>query len=469
MGRFLSTSRAVVADPIVSRPSIALSPSLQQGSKPSAAPVVPPPAAVAYNPLRSLALYFSLAYIFLRFSLLHEMIAIRFGVNTYLLYLVGVPALVLMFACGAFTRGLNAKVGKYWTFVAFWMIVCIPFSFWPGNSVKVVTTWLRSEFCMYFMVAGTILLAREVETVLKVVSAAFIANLFFFTFLVKVAAGRFFLDLDGGSVSNANDLAAHLLLGASLTLFNVIRPKTAFIWRVLNFGAVVYSLYFVFGSASRGALVAILAGFIYYFIAGGPKRFALLLAAPSMLMTGMLMSPESSRQRLLTLFGSGQEEEISAEAEASGEARRRLLDASIKATIKNPIFGVGPGEFMDYHGFDGNKRGLRGHWQVAHNSYTTISSELGFPGIIAFLGAMALSVTSLWRIRRRIRFQPQLRNISAMALSVEMAFVIFGISAFFLSLGYRYYFPFLCGVAVAIQICFAREAVPQLENAPARR
>ena len=63
-------------------------------------------AADAENPLRRMGFFFAVLLVVLRFGMLHELLTNQIGVNLHLLYILGVPALVLAIMSG----GLKADV-----------------------------------------------------------------------------------------------------------------------------------------------------------------------------------------------------------------------------------------------------------------------------------------------------------------------------------------------------------------------
>ena len=79
----------------------------------------------------------------------------------------------------------------------------------------------------------------------------------------------------------------------------------------------------------------------------------------------------------------------SGDQQAYGSAiqRRGLLWRSLRVTAEHPLFGVGPGNFVQ----------LSGNKHVAHNSFTEISAEGGILALVLFL-------LMLWRSFRNLRY-----------------------------------------------------------------
>ena len=76
------------------------------------------------------------------------------------------------------------------------------------------------------------------------------------------------------------------------------------------------------------------------------------------LILAVFFLPQRIRERFTTYF-----EAHSAQAEeaaASAEARKQLLIRSLELTAEHPLFGVGPGQFLDRRSWGGEGRGPEG-------------------------------------------------------------------------------------------------------------
>ena len=109
-----------------------------------------------------------------------------------------------------------------------------------------------------------------------------------------------------------------------------------------------------------------------------------------------------------------------------------LLRRSLIMTAKHPLFGVGPDQFQVAEAADASASKVRGAWNGTHNVYTQMSSELGIPGMVLYMGALFGSYRGLSAIRKRGRT----RHIRQMALFLQTAYFTLIVGAFFLSLGY---------------------------------
>jgi len=95
------------------------------------------------NPLRKLGLYLALAFIFCRFSLVQEVVAITLNFDPHLVRILGIPTVVLAVVTGGLWRVLRSRLAYGWLGLAIWMALATPLSYWPGGSTSLVINYLR--------------------------------------------------------------------------------------------------------------------------------------------------------------------------------------------------------------------------------------------------------------------------------------------------------------------------------------
>jgi O-antigen ligase len=120
------------------------------------------------------------------------------------------------------------------------------------------------------------------------------------------------------------------------------------------------------------------------------------------------------------------------EAVGSAESRKYLFFRSLRMTAENPIFGVGPGQFMTGEAKMSKEQGVRASWHVSHNSYTEVSSEMGIPGLLLYLAVLVSAYRELVGLRKR-GLNVQIRRT---ALSMQIALSMMLVGAIFLSMAY---------------------------------
>ncbi len=408
--------------------------------------------------MRLLAFYMALGFVFVRFSMIHEIAAFHFGIRTYLPWILGVPALLGTILSGGLRRSLRHRTAFYWIAFALWLILATPFSFWKGGSIDLLKFFFKSEFPMLFLVAGLPMDWRECRKMFGAIALAAATNLAMGRYFVDPAGAR--MSLNFGSIANSNDFAAHLVLVLPFLLLVVLEGRGRLL--VLRLGSllpIAYGVYMIVSTGSRGGLVALLVAIAFLLLKfPGRVRLAVAVVVPVAAVIMMSVAPKYAIQRLTTLFqNESVPDEQLLEATGSRAARIQLLKAAALLTLEHPLFGVGPGQFADFRGSEARENGRRGDWSVSHNAYTEVSSEAGIPAFIFFLAAIVSSYWLLNATYRKARLRDAQRPMAMAALCTMLALVGFCVAIFFLSMAYRFYLPVLSGLAISLASAFSRE------------
>jgi O-antigen ligase len=253
-------------------------------------------------------------------------------------------------------------------------------------------------------------------------------------------------------LSNPNDLAINIAITFPLGMAFMMQGRglKKFLWAA---GLGFMCLGVVLTSSRSGFLALIISVMICvweYGIKG--KRRKLVVATIVMLLLGLAVSLTGShyRARLESIFlgnieGSGDK--------GSREARVALLKKSIDVALSHPIFGVGPGCFVM----------VDSGWVVAHNAYTELAAETGFPGLLLFLGALwaALSNIGVVRKSQQYRDSPEFRNITE---ALRAGLVAYLAGSWFASTEYNLYPYFMIGYTCALVKIISTPAAAQSQK-----
>jgi O-antigen ligase len=201
-----------------------------------------------------------------------------------------------------------------------------------------------------------------------------------------------------GTIGDPNELAAALIIGIALAAGLMLsrgRPLAARLGAAVVIPVCTAG---VFMSLSRGGLIALL---------------ALLLAGPFLagrwrpVMAGLLVLVVASGFLYFTQIASlPARERVTNAGEGSG--RTDLWTVGLRMVRAHPLNGVGVGNFPivspDYVLQPGLiKRSeliFSAAPKVTHNTYLEILAEMGFPGLLLFLGIVATSLLCAWRAAR---------------------------------------------------------------------
>ena len=265
--------------------------------------------------IRSMGAYCAAALVFIRFSATHEIITSVLHVNTFVLYIFGVPAILAWLISGGARRSFpRSSPVIFWLAFAFWMVLATPFSSWRGGSTGLVLTYLRTVTPFAVLVAGLPLTWQECRRVAYAIALAapvILVSSRLFLDVQMEATGRVASELTG-TIANSNDIAGMLVVTLPFVLFVVVKPKTMFLVRMLGAGVIAYGIYILLHTASRGAMLGLFAGMALILIrANTRQRIGLVVIGGVAVVSTFAVLPAETVQRLLT---------FSASEEASGEA-----------------------------------------------------------------------------------------------------------------------------------------------------
>jgi O-antigen ligase len=421
------------------------------------------------EPVRKISFYFCLAALFLRFGVVPELILYLTHFNTYLLYLVAPLAIVSTVLKGGVQRAFQSRAAYYWTAFFAWTALATPFSSWVGGSVKELVTYARADVIFLVLVGGMALNWHEVRVIFRVIAAATVVNLVSTRLFERLEAGRVILD-SSGSIGNSNDLAAHLLLVLPFLLFFMLGRDRSKVIQVVVLGLVLYGIWVMLGTASRGGLVGLALVFLCLLIrASLPQKLLLIVVAGAIALVAMAVLPSITLNRLSSLFGNKE-----TEADASTEARKYLFRMSVKYTIEHPLFGVGLFQFENFEGKSSQAQGVHGNWHETHCSYTQVSAECGVPAFLFFTAGLGSAMLLVLRTYRKAK-QEGYEEIANGCFCYLLAMMGHLVALAFLAEAFSFQLPAMVGLAVTINYAAmrtmrsSRPGQAAMEAAPSRK
>src|SRR5439155_3810162 len=194
-------------------------------------------------------------------------------------------------------------------------------------------------------------------------------------------------------------------------------------------------------SSSRGALLGCAAVLLWFLLQSRYKIRALII-------TGALAAA------MLYTTPSEQKARFQSAGQDSSSIRRLIYwKDGIKITNSHPVLGIGYDNWLEYYHTYYNPRG-----QVPHNIFIQASAELGYAGLLAFLGLIGCTFVINRRTRAIARVlpggDPFLFNI---AHGLDGALVGFLVSGFFVTVLYYPFFWINLGMTVALSQAARRE------------
>jgi putative inorganic carbon (hco3(-)) transporter len=239
----------------------------------------------------------------------------------------------------------------------------------------------------------------------------------------------------GGNYSNPNDLALGIVISLPLCLALLFLAEN-WGWKVFWTITLIVMSYAVFLTSSRGGFFALITTTVFClwaYAVQGRRRYLLILAA----VFGAILWQTSGGLLKGRLNGTlGAQNEVASSYE-SAQQRQQLFWKTVEVTEKNPLFGVGPGNFEV----------ISGSWHVSHNAFTQMSSEGGVPALVLYSMILWCGFKNANKSIKIARGQREL-IILARALRASLAGYLVG--SLFASTAYQFFPYFLVAYTTAL-------------------
>jgi O-antigen ligase len=257
------------------------------------------------------------------------------------------------------------------------IVFTIPFSFWPGGSVRLFSDIYVKIILIFSLMISTLSTPTRLRqmTWLMIVASGYIAlrGVFDYARGVNLVEGHRLGGAVGGMFGNPNDLALNLVTFLAPTLIIVLRERRLMPRLFAAAIATVMLAAIVFTKSRSGflGLVAMLLVIAYYTMKLKPSVIVAAIVAGAI---ALPMTPQSFWDRM----GSITDEET--DETGSRSARLRLMEQGVDVFLANPITGIGAGQFRNYDG-----PGMVERWRVTHNVWLQVAAELGIVGLLIFV------------------------------------------------------------------------------------
>ena len=367
--------------------------------------------------------------------------------------IIGVVALIFGTMGGGKARVPRAVTFLWLLFLQ--MAMCVPFAMWRGGAFSTVFEKFAKGVIVAMLISMAVVTLRELRKLLWIQVSAIALVAFFSIMLHHVRDGRL-VGIQKSILENPNDLAINIAisfpLGVAFMLY--ARGLRKVFWGI---GLVFMALGVVLTYSRSGllAFVCSLVVCVWEYGIKGKRRYVVVVTAVALVVgLGAALSTAHYRARVESIFLGNIE---GADDRGSIEARTGLLKKSIMVALTHPVFGVGPGCFILVD---------RG-WVVAHNSYTELAAEAGFPALVLFLLAIGAALKNIAQVRKSRQYQEDAEfRLFTQALWAGLVAYLMG--ACFASTEYNLYPYFMVGYTCAVyQIANVSQGVkdPQQDDA----
>jgi O-antigen ligase len=398
----------------------------------------------------ALAFWIGAVFTFLTFS--HSIEFIDTSGRLHLAMLNAALGFLALIATGNGPAMLFSRQGKWLTGFTFWVFIGLPFSMWKGGSVSIFTNGYVKSFIAFFLIGGLIFSLRQMRKILGILALG-TAALSYITYRSGVSAADDRISATYGSLGNANDLAATILMGLPFLTLVVMDKRANKLVRLVAAPMIFVLLGIVAKTGSRGALVGIAAMFLVTLTkVSMTNRLKLIVLAGVLAVIAPLMISRDLRDRYMTLFGGKylNVSENTISAEQSSNARREVMKHALILTAYHPIFGVGLGQLAMQSANMWIAKGETPMWFTAHDIFLLVSSETGVPAFILYVMLIVSCFKDLMRLSRASKESPELTPVSEMALALLMSLVAFVVCGIFNTDAFSIQLPMLAALTAAL-------------------
>src|SRR5215203_1679616 len=257
------------------------------------------------------------------------------------------------------------------------MLVGIPFSFWPGGSIRDFVDIYLKVLVIVMLMIHALNSAERIDrfTALIVVCSGVVATGSLIDYMrgVRLVEGNRLGGAVGGIMGNPNDLALNMVVFLPFALAAAFKPGPAprRLVAALCTGVMMTTIVL---TKSRGGFVG-LAAMLVMLVAGSVRvRPAVGVAALVAVLGAVPLAPASFWERMVSIFD--QERDTT----GSRQARLDLMKEGVRVFAANPVLGIGLGQFINY-----DPTGRKEAWNVTHNAPLQVAAELGVVGLVPFI------------------------------------------------------------------------------------
>ena len=398
--------------------------------------------------------------------------------NLYLIFLISfflrlsarIPALgviridlllvILIFAAIFFTKSERneeltdvGETSRKLKRVILYVVITLPIVEWPGSVLSHgIQEFIKAVIFFYFTVSLVVTQERLKKLVYIVLGCQFIRIIEPLYLNITEgywggktwAGGEFEARLAGApfDIINPNELGYLTVMGMILVYYLLIVNRGILI-RLISIVAISACLYALILTASRSAfLVAAIALLMMFW---GSKRKSLFIMLGFIgIILGISNMSDFQRDRYLSIFSSD------TKGAATAEGRVHGLAGEFGVALNRPIVGHGLGTSPEaiYNVLGG--KGLR-----SHNLYLETFIELGFIGLLFYLGFLRSVVINIAEVKKRIKMAGDnddfASRLAPALYTWAIVTLIFSIAQYGLSI---YTIYLIAGLSVVLQNAF---------------
>ena len=328
-----------------------------------------------------------------------------------------------------------------------WAVVTIPFSYWPGGSINLLTELYLKTLAIFLLivnVVSTVSRLRIVAWALTLMSVPLaLKGVENFLGGVYVRGGadqavKRIVGYESALTQNPNDLALmlNLIMPLAVALFLTTRAP----WpRIGLFSVVALQVVGIVVTFSRAGFLTLAVTLIVSALTSSgrlDRRWTWMVLILAIVCVPLL--PAGYVTHLFTIT------DIDTDPTGSGQERWAQQVAAVNYLMGHPLIGAGLGQNV----LAMNEM-LGPAWLVVHNAYLEYAIDLGLPGLALFVLLFVASIRSAGRAARLAGARPSGRELAILANGIRTSLLALAVAAFFSPVAYHFNFYYFAGLAVA--------------------
>lgn len=310
-----------------------------------------------------------------------------------------------------------------WLFFVGFMGITTVFAFFPDDALIQYIKVIKIQLIVFL----TMMLITDMQK-LRLLIWVIVLSIGYYSvkggvFTLLTGGGFHVWGPAGSFIEDNNALAVAVLM--LIPLMNYLRETNEKIWvRQSLLIAMIASLFTVLGSQSRGALIAIMAVGILYWVKSKHKAI-LSIIMPILAVALLAFMPDSWYQRMETIK--------SYEEDGSAMGRLNAWEYAYHAANDN-LFGVGfeSWSYKTFAMYAPNPLDVH----AAHSIYFSVLADHGWIGLVLFLLIYFLTWKKLSRLIIDTNSRTDLQEINLLSRMLQVSFVAYFVGGAFLSLSY---------------------------------
>jgi probable O-glycosylation ligase (exosortase A-associated) len=380
-------------------------------------------------------------------------------------YMAGVPFNKLFAAVTVISMVLAARQLNFRMNRELWLILCLfvvatisaIFSIDQGDAGWTLYWRLAKIMVFAFVITAVVRTRLDIHALLLAVALGM--------GFVGLSEGLFYLVSGGGhkivgnrSVGDNNALAVVLLMVVPVIVYLASQAEVRIV-KLIGFASVGLVVTAIIGTFSRGGLIGLVA-LVLFMLAQSRRKGVGLLAVTVVAVIVVLVAPESWYHRMDTISDASQD--------SSFMGRVVAWKISTMIALARPLFGGGFHAVQhafawSYYGHDMQllsfiptpEPDVFPH--AAHSIYFETLGDLGFIGLILFLGLIVTIYRNASVTRRLATGRPDLRWAADLARALQASLVAYMVAGAAVSMSYVDFFYILVAVSSLLRRLVAAE------------